>query len=583
MLLRGWLGMACASTLLGLALIASGCGVDDKTEPPDGEGGSGGDDGGGSGSGSSGSGAGSGGSGRAGSGGTGSEPTGMAGSGGSGGSAADPCADVEDSCEIAGTSCDGDNLVTCEENDDGCLVATTEDCTDDADFCDDSGSDASCESCEDSDCDEESVDCDGETLVTCAEDANGCLVETRTNCTSGSNDYCDEDAATPVCKACAANDCEEEGLSCDDETLVTCTEDDNGCFERDTEDCTTVGDNNWCSESPSPAHCTEEACRESDGTPKEGQCLIDETMCVDNTLVTCEDDDDGCPMAESIDCTMDGGNNACNEETLMCWVDPCIGVTDCTTAGTTCRGASTVTCAANLDGCLVEDIEDCTDGGNLPDKTCDPAPPHDCVDCVNDTACVGQVDGYTDCTSNVLTTCDNTDADSCLEAVVEDCGDDFECDAVDGCVYSGGDDCDEELDDAHVLRAEGHLGQFTTTGEVNEYSSYVCPGIQAGFPFLGASPDMLFALDVPAGYAIEVSFSTVAGFNSAGGPWMLLLPSCADTGTATAQQAERMCSAFSFTSLAWHVLPGREHAAGGLRRRPARRRRRVRRRQLPRR
>jgi hypothetical protein len=519
---------ACASTLVLLAFSTIGCGVDGHAEPPEGGDRDGGDDGGNS-------------PGNGGRGGRGS--VGTSGTGG-----ADPCDDVEGACDAA-TSCDGDDLVTCERNEDGCLVETSVvDCTEDADFCDDSGTSAACGSCGEAECDEANAECNGDTLIVCEQDENGCWVLQETDCSSATSDYCDADAATPVCRACAVNDCEEEGIRCDEASLVTCTEDENGCFEREAEDCT-AGSNNWCLDSGNDPRCGVDDCREGDGTAKDDVCLEDETMCDGNTLIECEEDDDGCMIAKQTDCTEEDDFNACNPDTLECWDDPCIDVTNCTDEGeVTCDGANVVTCTETDDHCLVEEPFDCTIGGTMPGRTCDPElDPPECGDCHDDEGCDdGEVEGDTACSSNVHTLCDNTDADECLEAIVEDCGDDFDCDEDDGCVYSGDDDCDEELDDDHVLRAEGTF-EFTTVGEASEYSSYVCPGIDTSFPFQAASPDMLFALDVPPGYAIDVAFRDVSGFNMAGGPWMLIMPSCEDGTT----QAERTCTDFSFSSLNW--------------------------------
>ena len=96
----------------------------------------------------------------------------------------DPCEGIVNSCTAVGLSCDGNELVTCAANPQGCLVATSVDCAADDQICDDTGDEPVCADAPDpcdgiSDCDAEGRSCDGDTLVVCAPDTEGCLVEAR--------------------------------------------------------------------------------------------------------------------------------------------------------------------------------------------------------------------------------------------------------------------------------------------------------------------------------------------------------------------------------------------------------------------
>ncbi|MCC6876974.1 MAG: DUF4215 domain-containing protein [Sandaracinaceae bacterium] len=109
----------------------------------------------------------------------------------------DPCEGVptDQRCTTAGTTCDGDTLRVCAPNAFGCLVSTATDCAASGDTC---GTNASGTTMCGDPCDFVEVCpaagyCDGAQAVTCAADADGCLVETGRVTCSGS--------------ACAAGQC----------------------------------------------------------------------------------------------------------------------------------------------------------------------------------------------------------------------------------------------------------------------------------------------------------------------------------------------------------------------------------------
>jgi cysteine-rich repeat protein len=214
-------------------------------------------------------------------------------------------------------------------------------------------------------------------------------------------------------------------------------------------------------------------------------------------------------------------------------------------AGVSCDGADVINCAANTDGCLVTTTTDCTVGGTVP-ETCDTtAGPDYCTPCADDVGCETAAEGDTLCMANVAGTCTDTDQDTCLNLVEEECGDDFTCDAEDGCVYSGGDTCVETIPAARTLgRVTGSVGPFTTVGmtasDFGPYPANACPG--QGFNIAAASPDLLFAVDVPAESVIEISLELPTPSTFTSNTWLFLLEGCA-------ANAETMCSANSADSV----------------------------------
>jgi cysteine-rich repeat protein len=418
----------------------------------------------------------------------------------------------------------------------------------------DTGATDPCEDVDDA-CDEQGTTCDEDTLVTCAEDEDGCLVETRTDCADGDTNYCDDDATPPACAfdPCADLDdaCETEGVSCEGLNLVTCAENGDGCLVETVLDCTEDGDNNHCAEEGEAPACADDPCRDAEGTPKLNVCVEDATTCAENVLIECEDDIDGCPIATPTDCETEPGFNYCNAaaQPPACAFDACLEVTaPCLTAGVTCRENDLVTCAADGDGCLVETELDCTQNGTVTETCEDPAVGDaDCVPCLPDPACaaVGTVEGDTSCNGNVFQTCTDIDRDTCLDLVTESCGDDFTCDVANGCEYSGDAECDSEIE--LVLREPGSFGMppFDTAAEMNQFNNYDCPGLI--IPFVAQGPDMLFALDVPAGQVTTVTLENPMGFTGIGA-YMMVLASCEDvTGT----QAETTCTEVANTSVSY--------------------------------
>ena len=216
---------------------------------------------------------------------------------------ADPCAAIPaaERCASAGTSCDVGSLVTCAPNAFGCLVTTTTDCTArTGGACDASGAAATCTATDACagvmQCAAAGTSCDGPSLVVCAPDAFGCLIETRTVCTDAAFGFCDAAATpAPTCATAATDPC-----------LGVTT----------------------CGSAPARA-CTDR------GTL---------TVCVPNAFGCYVSTDTSCAAGSEV-CDATGGTATC--------VDPCSLITTCASA-TSCASNTLVTCTADADGCLVE-------------------------------------------------------------------------------------------------------------------------------------------------------------------------------------------------------------------------------------
>lgn len=293
------------------------------------------------------------------------------------------CEGVADSCTTAGTSCDGTTLVTCAANADGCLVATTMSCSAIGEVCDDSGAEAQCvepvDPCEgvaaEDLCEtEDARACNEDSLEVCTMNAAGCLVLERTDCGAAEGGFCDESGAMPVCVApadpCASipadERCTAEGTSCDGDSLVTCAPDAFGCLVETATDCSTATDGT-CEGTPAMCTFTGDAC---EGVT---ECDAAGTSCDGPDLVECAPDAFGCLLETRTTCT-DAMFGFCDADaaTPMCSTaatDPCMGETQCGTEITrACNGDNTAveSCVPNAFGCFVEETTACA--GN---QTCE--------------------------------------------------------------------------------------------------------------------------------------------------------------------------------------------------------------------
>lgn len=332
------------------------------------------------------------------------------------------------------------------------------------------------------------------------------------------------------------NTCAAESVACQGDVLVTCAKDTDGCLVETRTNCLTVGTNNSCDGTLATPDCAFDPCKDEFGAAKADVCVVDETTCQGDILVECTPDADLCPIATRTNCKL-GGTNFCDDsvDPPACGLDPCIGVTNCLTMGQSCRGTDLVDCQPDGNLCLVESVTDCTAGGTAM-ATCIPGAPPACGACMDDPACASTPA----CDANTYKSCTDTDGDMCLNLVSEDCGTSFTCNMGSGCVYSGGEVCDETP--TATLRAPGSYGPYTTSGASN-FGSYPCPGLLALFPFVAASSDHLFAVDVAPGTVATVTFA--APFT---GAWMVLLTDCSDAAGMT---AESTCQDMSQTAITY--------------------------------
>jgi hypothetical protein len=229
------------------------------------------------------------------------------------------CENVANPCSAAGTSCNGDILVGCAADADGCLVESQTDCAADNKVCSADPAPAACvddvDPCQGlSLCDTPGTSCSGNNLITCAADANGCLVESQTDCTAD-NKVCSDDPAPAACvedDLCAGLTlCDVEGVSCDGNNLLTCAMDDNSCLVETSQDCTLL-ENGYCNDTLVPPACdtAEDPC-----ATVENPCDAILTECVGDTLVVCAEDGNGCLFETQTDCTAND---------MICEIDACV-------------------------------------------------------------------------------------------------------------------------------------------------------------------------------------------------------------------------------------------------------------------
>ncbi|MDQ3036681.1 MAG: immune inhibitor A [Myxococcota bacterium] len=302
-------------------------------------------------------------------------------------------------CTTIGTSCDGDEVVRCASDADGCLVETREDCATSDQVCNVTGTTASCiDACDlipsAMRCTTVGRSCEGETLQDCAANADGCLVITATDCAAAPGGECDTTGAMPMCvlpiDPCeaipAAERCTTAGTSCTGDELVTCAPNAFGCLVTETIDCTdrTGG---ACDDSGAIALCTA-----TDACAGITECAAAGTSCAGPELVTCQADAFGCLVETRDDCTdtMFGFCDGDAAPMAMCSTaatDPCMGMTACgTETSRSCPDGSTLeVCAPNAFGCFIGETTDCSAAG----EACVSDPTPMCVDLCAGVDCSG--------------------------------------------------------------------------------------------------------------------------------------------------------------------------------------------------
>jgi|GEM_PF-6309503 len=231
----------------------------------------------------------------------------------------DVCSDLL-LCTVEGTTCVGPQIVTCAANADGCLVQTLDqNCAATNQVCDDSGAAPICvdASCDDAACVGASDGdrfCDGDGLVTCNADTDGCLIATTADCTA-TGQICDDTVGAAGCYDNCSDDtrctgASEGDTSCDSDTLLTCVTVPGGCLVAEAANCALFGD--VCDDSGSPAVCAAGTC--NDDALCAGR-TDGESWCDGDFLNTCNAGGDGCLDLTQESCgpgtCVDTGTPAC--------------------------------------------------------------------------------------------------------------------------------------------------------------------------------------------------------------------------------------------------------------------------------
>ncbi|MGF1466522.1 MAG: DUF4215 domain-containing protein [Sandaracinaceae bacterium] len=293
----------------------------------------------------------------------------------------DPCEGLP-LCDAVGSRCDGEVLLVCEDNGDGCLVETATDCAATANgFCDPEAAPPACDvdPCRGLPlCEVQGVQCAGDLRVACSVDANGCLVEAVTDCAAVDGGVCvAEGGAEPMCVTPAdpceglADACPAEERRCDADTFVACAPDAFGCLVETGTVCPDAANpDSFCDDSGTAPIC-------ADGAECAGDdlCTVPGTACEGPVLLTCAPDPYGCLRETRSDCSAFpfGFCDDVSASPAVCDVaatDPCAGLTICSTEGRRCSADVLPVCEADAFGCLLETGTDCTtsDGVCLTDE-----------------------------------------------------------------------------------------------------------------------------------------------------------------------------------------------------------------------
>lgn len=335
----------------------------------------------------------------------------------------DPCEGLT-LCDAAGVTCDGDTLVDCAADANGCLVAVETDCAADDQVCDaDAAACVDAGVCTD-DCDDEGTVCDGDSIAECVVGSDGCLDLEVTEC--GGGETCTDGDEGPTCEATGACDglevCDAEGTFCEGTDIVTCASNDDGCIVRDAVAC----DEGVCVEDGDTASC-EVACEDDAACTEEGQ------SCDGTNLNTCSIGESGCLELTTDDCATLADGGTCNADTGFCEApgDPCADVVEACApedAGVSgCEEDIFVACTLDAFGCGVVEMDDCAavDGGFCGDVGCEVVEPGVCDDI--DAAIVCDEEGALSCGELGPIECQRN-VDGCLTLVdLDACGDEEVC------------------------------------------------------------------------------------------------------------------------------------------------------------
>jgi subtilisin-like proprotein convertase family protein len=327
----------------------------------------------------------------------------------------DPCTNVEQ-CDAEGPRCVGSKLEVCSKDPNGCVVVSrTVDCSlaEYGDCAPDAEGGANCvvrSPCDGiTNCSVLGSSCDGDAVLTCALDTQGCRVESREDCSQygtscvleGLEARCGFDPCSQV-----SNPCETPSRVCNEGTLEVCAPNVYGCLVKKEYPCQALGGS--CDDSGAVAAClVPGACQHI--TP----CIGEGNACEGSELVRCQRNEYGCLAETRANCTQtevgfgycDGGRSTpvCN----VTFNTSCDQFTTCSAVDRRCEEDVLVDCSVNGFACLVETRTDCAALGQVCHVS------GTVVDCVDPCSLVATCNADVECSGNVLVNC-ALDENNCL-------------------------------------------------------------------------------------------------------------------------------------------------------------------------
>ncbi len=169
----------------------------------------------------------------------------------------------DDRCDTLGhVRCRRQVIQRCEQQDDGCLDwSDLEDCgeQDPPHFCSEDDGVAECVAECVHNCDTAGVTrCTGVVLETCTFQAYGCLDWDEIEDCSEVADWCDDSGERAGCVTCAEGCTTIDEARCDDSVVTTCVADEHGCLSWEAGvDCSTLDPTHICAEDVDDASCIE--------------------------------------------------------------------------------------------------------------------------------------------------------------------------------------------------------------------------------------------------------------------------------------------------------------------------------------
>lgn len=275
-----------------------------------------------------------------------------------------------------GEECDGSDLggATCASigYTSGSLGCTTS-CRYNTSFCRSSCSDV---------CSDGQTRCNGNTLETCAADAQGCRIWANPlDCTT-QGQICDDASGTAACADSCSNACTEGDRRCSLNLLQLCQRGENGCTQwKDDQNCALT---NWvCTGSGDSAACTDPCNHEcAAGSPP---------SCSGDVVQTCTTDAQGCRIWLA-------GEN-CAASGRICSGGACTCIHACSIGESRCSGTIRQTCTTNAQGCRIwTDAQNCASSGQVCDTSSGSA---QCVNTCTSTCSNGAVR----CLGDILQNC----------------------------------------------------------------------------------------------------------------------------------------------------------------------------------